>query len=55
MKTVIVTGASGGLGLSISLRLIEKGYGVRMVELESSTIAVDTKEDLKKVLLKLNG
>jgi len=28
MKTVIVTGASGGLGLSISLRLIEKGYDV---------------------------
>ena len=37
------------------LRLIEKGYGVKMVELSSSTIAVDTKEDLEKVILKLNG
>lgn len=37
------------------LRLIEKGHGVKMVELSSSTIAVDTKEDLKKVLAKLNG
>jgi len=36
------------------LRLLEKGHKVKMVELKSSSIAVDTEEDLKKVLLRIN-
>lgn len=37
------------------IRLIEKGFKVKMVEVSSSSIAVDTPEDLKKVISYLNG
>ncbi len=36
------------------LRLLELGHKIRMVEVSNSSIAVDTPQDLEKVLLKIN-
>ena len=36
------------------LRLVELGYKVKMIEINNSSIAIDTPEDLKKVLTVLN-
>ena len=36
------------------LRLLDKGYEVKMVEVSDSSVAVDIKEDITKVLEKLN-
>ena len=36
------------------LRLLEKGYKVKMVKVSNSSISVDVEEDLKKVLENLN-
>ena len=36
------------------LRFLDLGYKIFMVEVTNSSIAVDTPEDLKKILLSLN-
>ena len=36
------------------LRFLEMGYDVRMIEMSDDSIAVDVKEDINKVLKRLN-
>mgnify|MGYP000028717908 CR=1 FL=1 len=47
-------GGPGNAKICEYLRILEKGYKIRAVQVESDAVSVDTKEDLAKVSKEMN-